>query len=434
MGTMIRFPVTWHGAPDLVRTRAAAICRGLAGAALLAVVAVQGARGAEDEDVIRIYQDADRTNSATAAIAIERGIRVALDEVGNRIDGRRVELVLLDHRGNVIRSKRNFERFINDPNAMAIFSGAQSPPLIRNRTFINKNNALTLVPWAAGGPVTRHNEAKNFTFRLSVDDDNAGHSLIRYALNEKRCRAPHLLLINNPWGDSNLKTMSEAMHRAGRPQFNVTRFNINLSAPGARTILRQIVAAKNDCIVLVAGNLEGATIAEAMLALPKRQWVPIISHWGVTAGRFAQVIGPDRRAGMDLHFIQTCFSFIDPALSAFAARVFDRARRMFSDIDEPSDLQAPAGFVHAYDLTRLLLAATASVDLSQDMNTVRDQIRLRLEVLGEPVRGLLKTYRTPFSPYHPVSARNAHEALGETDYCMAEFGPRNEIRLVTPAS
>jgi len=127
-----------------------------------------------EEKVLYIYQDADLSHHSESSEAIQKGIEVAFNEIDNLIDGYKVEFKYLDHRGNVIRSKRNYQQFIADANALAIYSGIHSPPLIKNRSFINENQALTLVPWAAGGPITRYPSKENWVFRLSVDDTKAG--------------------------------------------------------------------------------------------------------------------------------------------------------------------------------------------------------------------------------------------------------------------
>ena len=53
---------------------------------------------------IRIYLDAGMTGAKSSGIAIERGIRIALAEVGNRLAGRPVEIKILNRRGHSARS------------------------------------------------------------------------------------------------------------------------------------------------------------------------------------------------------------------------------------------------------------------------------------------------------------------------------------------
>lgn len=384
------------------------------------------------EKVIRIYQDADLSNHIESSESIQKGIEVAFDEIGNTIEGYKVEFKYLDHRGNVVRSKKNYQEFIADPKALAIYSGVHSPPLIKNRTFINESKALTLVPWAAGGPVTRHPSKENWIFRLSVDDMRAGPVIVDYAMNIKKCNKPHLLLESTPWGDSNLKSMSLALEKYGISAPAVTRFGWNLKDQGARIILRKIISdAGNDCILLVANAVEGVVIAQAFIDVSQGQKnVPVISHWGITGGNFHEIITAEKREKMDLSFIQSCFAFTNQEQTEFSQDVFKKLVKVSKgSIKEVKDLKSAVGFIHAYDLTKLLIAAIKKTGLTGDNEVDKEAIRLALENLDMPIKGLVKTYENPYSVFDPKTNTNAHEALHKENFCMARYGSEDEILI-----
>ena len=102
-----------------------------------------------------IYLDADFSGATASSLAIQQGITTALAEVGNQIQGIEFEVKLKDHRANSLRSRRNLESFLADDQALMVFSGLHSPPLLANKSFINDNDILLLDPWAAAGPITR---------------------------------------------------------------------------------------------------------------------------------------------------------------------------------------------------------------------------------------------------------------------------------------
>ncbi len=384
-----------------------------------------------ESKVIHIYQDADLSHHTESSEAIQMGMELAFDEIGNEIDGYRFEFIYLDHRGNVIRSKRNYKEFIDDPKALAIYSGIHSPPLIKNREFINQEKALTLVPWAAGGPITRHPSSENWIYRLSVDDTQAGPVIIDFALKNQGCANPHLLLEQTPWGDSNLKSMSKALRENNINNPGVTRFSWNLKGQATRAILRDIVNRGSDCIVLVANSGEGVSIISELLKMTGEEQMPVISHWGITGGNFPDLIPPKSRESLNLHFIQTCFAFTNAKQSDLALGVFSRLKDHSNGaIENPADLKPAVGFIHAYDLTKILIQAIRQTSLSGDMASDRNAIRLALENIREPVDGLVRTYHTPFSAFNIDTNPNAHEALGTNDYCMGKYGPDNEIKLL----
>tara|TARA_R110000744_G_scaffold50709_9_gene109502 strand:+ start:7069 stop:8292 length:1224 start_codon:yes stop_codon:yes gene_type:complete len=384
---------------------------------------------AEDK-VLFVYLDADLSNHKESSQAIQKGIEVAFSEINNEIAGYKIAFKYLDHRGNVIRSKRNYQKFIADPKALVIYSGIHSPPLIKNRTFINENKALTLIPWAAAGYITRYPSKENWLFRLSIDDSRAGAVIIDYAMEQQQCKKPHLLLEKTPWGDANLTTMSKALKSHSIDKHKTTRFSWSIKAKGAAIVLDEIVSAGSDCIVLVSNAVEGAVIVNEMLNLPTEKRLPIVSHWGITSGNFHEIIPAQSRQKLELHFIQSCFAFTNANISQFSQDVFSQlVLHSKGKINQPADLKSAVGFIHAYDLTKLLIQAIKQIALTGDIGKDRNAIRLALENIDTPIQGLVKTYRKPFSEFNPLTNINAHEALNPENYCMAKFGENDEILI-----
>ncbi len=396
-----------------------------------AILLLTAANAQAAEPVLHLYLDADRSGTRAAGVAIEQGIRTALSEVDNRLDGHPVELVIRDHRGSSPRSRAHLEEFLADPDALALFSGLHSPPLLAHRDFINANAILVLDPWAAAGPITRPPQGDNWIFRLSVDDSKAGRMIAEYAVQREGFRRPLLLLENTGWGRSNQATMTAAIKDLGVAAAGLLWFNWGLGKNEARILLRQAAASGADVIFLVANAPEGKWLAHAMAELPAAQRLPIRSHWGITGGDFPQAVDAATRAGLDLAFIQSRFSFLQPGQHPLTNRVLQRARELFpKQIADAVDIHAPTGFIHAYDLTRLLIAAAKQAGLSGQAQTDRAHLRNALESLQQPVEGLVKTYRRPFRAYdadHP----DAHEALGPQDWTMGRYASDGSIRLIT---
>lgn len=399
--------------------------------ALPATLKVKVDTESKDEKTLKLYHDADWSNHIESAQAIWYGFEIALAEIEHTVQGYRIEMVKKNHSGNVTRSLSNFEDFLEDDQALAVISGIHSAPLIKNRAFINENAALTLVPWAAGGPITRYPSAENWVFRLSLDDTKVGDVLIDYALDEKKCKAPHLLLEDSPWGDSNAENMNLALKSRQIQSSGLSRFNWNIKSHVAHSKLQDLKYQGADCVILVANALEGAEISMAMSKLDEDQRLPIISHWGITGGNFHETIKADIRKKIDLSFIQSCFSFNQDPLTSKGHEILDLVKiRYPDDIKGPADIQSPVGFIHGHDLAHLLIEALETVQLTDDIKENRNAVRLALETLRRPIEGLVKTYTAPFSVYSETNI-DAHEALNKNDFCMAAYGPNDEI-LVTP--
>ncbi|MEE8059068.1 MAG: ABC transporter substrate-binding protein [Pseudomonadales bacterium] len=383
---------------------------------------------AQSEDVIHLYIDADRTGTRASGIAIEQGIRVALHEVDNKLGSRKIKLIIRDHHGSSVRSKKHLEEYLNDNNALVVFSGLHSPPLLDNLSFINENQVLVLDPWAAAGPITRHPSGDNWIFRLSIDDTKAGIVIVENSLAEG-FKKPYLLLEETGWGKSNYNTMTKTLERHNLSPVGTQWFNWNLGKTGAKIILRNIAKAGADSILLVANAPEGKTFSKAMLELSQAERLPIRSHWGITGGDFPQVIDASIRKQLDLKFLQTRFSFISSPATPLSRQVLATAKQLFPEIQTAADINAPTGFIHAYDLTRLLIAAVKQTPLTGDIKRDRKSLRVTMENLNHSVQGLIKTYTKPYGVFDKQHT-DAHEALSIDDFVMAYYGDKNQIILV----
>ncbi|WP_234401351.1 ABC transporter substrate-binding protein [Pseudoalteromonas sp. T1lg23B] len=378
--------------------------------------------------VLKIYHDSDYSNHNASALAMKMGFATALAQVNNQIQGYELQLVEKDHRGNSNRSFLHMRQYLNDPNALAVLGGLHSPPYIKFREFINDNGVLLLVPWAAGGPITRYPNAENWVFRLSIDDTKAGYTLVEHAKQNLYCSNMQLLLENTPWGESNEKTMRAAV--GSHSIAGVTWFNWNTQYASARIIIRDIVQSDADCILFVGNALEGKHFVNAMASFADTNKLPIISHWGITGGAFFPAVKESLNSGLVLHFIQSCFSLRDYRSHTYAKEVVTLAQRLYPErLQFPEQLAAPTGFIHSYDLGKLLLQGLQQIKLSDDMTSNRKLLRSALERLNDPVVGLIKTYKKPFSVWS-MSNQDAHEALGKDDFCMARYAHDGGVTLL----
>ncbi len=375
-----------------------------------------------------LYLDADFSGATASSDAIRQGINTALAEVDYQLQGIQFELVLKNHRANSLRSKRNLEAFLADEQALLVFSGLHSPPLLANKSYINENKILLLDPWAAAGPITRSNSKQNWIFRLSIDDSNAGIFISQQAL-KQGFKKPYLLLEDTGWGRSNERTMKKALESRGLQAVDTVWFDWDIGKNGTRVILNDLFSKGVDVIFFVGNAPEGITFFKSMSDRAEGSRIPIRSHWGITGGDIFEVLGPEILVDdIDLKFIQTSFSFLEPLQSDFSKDVFYRASSMFDKIKSPVDITAPCGFIHGYDITRLLISAINSVSLTGNIAKDRELVRLALENIKTPVQGLIKEYKNPFSAYSKDNL-SAHEALGTSDLRMATYTEDGGIRV-----
>ena len=374
-------------------------------------------------DSLRLYIDGDYSVAAQGAEAIELGLRAALDESDNQAGGYRIEVLAQDTRLNVRRTERLYQTFAADPQALAVFGGVYSPSYLAMRETINAEGLLTLLPWSAAGPITRPADGEdNYLFRLSVDDWKAGPFLVEHAIDHLACDAIGLVTTDTGWGRSNQTTITSSMEDRQRSLAFDIVFADDLGAASAAEIAQTISDSGADCMILVAGMPAGALMLSNLADMPTMPRV--ISHWGILTGAFTEVVTQPQRERLSLQVLQTCGLEAQQDRPELFRAALSRAGGEGATLRTINDIPANTGFVHGYDLGRILLAAIDQAVAATDFAALsaaerRQAVKAALESLDRPVEGLLKTYDRPFAPM--TEGADAHEALGAEDLCMAKF-------------
>lgn len=343
--------------------------------------------------------------NSTSAESIERGIRTAIDEInraGGVLGGRPLALVTREHRSISARGIKNIRELAGIPDLVAVFGGRFSPVVIEELPVLEDTHTLFLAPWSSADAIVDNGMRPNYIFRLSLRDSLAMPFLLDHARRKGLVRVG-LLLTNTAWGRSNLEAANRYFAEGGTPLSVATGWYNwrDRSLIDKYTTLAQAGA---QAIVLVANDDEAAILVREVAALPKSERLPIISHWGITGGDFVGQAGAALHE-VDFSVIQTVSLFEVP--SERLAPVLKITRRLFG-LSRIEDIEAPVGFIHAYDLTHILARAVDAAG-STDRAAVRDALE-RVEGYG----GLAKGYDRPFTP-------DRHEALTEKELLMARF-------------
>jgi branched-chain amino acid transport system substrate-binding protein len=375
--------------------------RALAGFVLLGGLA----RAAGPQPVLLGIDGEFGLDNSTSAQAVELGMRTAVAEInaaGGVLGGRKLDIVIKDHRSIPARGIRNIQEFASMPGLVAVFGGRFSPVVIEELPTLKSTRTLFMAPWSSADAIVDNDMRPNYVYRLSLRDSLAMPRLLQ-AAHRRRLHRVGLLLTNTSWGRSNAEAAERALPAMpGMRIVGTSWYNWRETSLVGR--YQQLRAAGAQAIVLVANDDEAAVLVREVAALPKAQRLPILSHWGVTGGEFAKQAGPALQE-VDFSVIQT-FSFwkADPA----RVRQFLASAAKVSAVRRIEDIKGPVGTAHAYDLTHLLAQA---IELAG--STDRKRVRDALEKLPA-WRGLIKNYAPPFTP-----AR--HEALGPGELLMTRY-------------
>jgi branched-chain amino acid transport system substrate-binding protein len=370
----------------------------------LAVTATTAGHGAIAAEPIKIGQVSALSGpSAQSGEAITRGLRLAIEEInakGGLLGGRMIELVQRDDESNPPKGLIAARELIFKEKVAAFFGGLDSPVSLAIVPLANKEKVPFMGVWAAATPITRNGANPNYVFRVSAVDALVDIRLLKHARQTHGASKAGLVLINNPWGESNEKGLKAASAAdAGVAIVGVEKFeNNDVDLIPQLTRLKEAGA---DVLVLVANAAPGAQV---MKSRERMGWnVPVVSHWGISGGRFPELAGPT--AG-EAQFVQTYTFFGEQ--SEVGQRVLDGLKKKYPSIKGPEDIFSPVGTANAYDAMHLLALAIAKAG-----STGGDAVRQALEGLGSHA-GLLKTYDKPFTP-------DNHDALGPDDYVMVRF-------------
>lgn len=390
--------------------------------AVATVLGVSVGAGAAERETLKFYVDGDFTNTTVSTGAVLSGIEAALDGIGHEIAGHPIEVVPKDHRSSPKRSAHTMRHFNSDPAAVAVFGGMQSPPYLTYGDYINDNGIPLLLSWSAAAPVTRMGEGdRNYIFRLSVDDSKAGGFLIRTAI-ANGCRSIAVLMTDTGWGRANYKTISAAAKEIGFELALMEMIDPDLGPITAEGIARTVEASKAECAITVVTSGSGKELIPALHGAIDN--LRVFSHWGILGGEFVSSVSHSVREALKLQVLQTCGLEVERAGSPILKRVLAKHADPIIAEEGLSGMQAPAGFVHAHDLTLVLAAAIRQAaetpEWAQGSKARRTAIKQALETLEAPVPGILRTYTRPFSTM-TADTYDAHEALGVNDLCMATF-------------
>jgi len=369
---------------------------------LLLLLALAAALPAHAQETIKIgLVTALSGQSARAGEAITRGLQVAIDEINARggVLKKKLELVRRDDEATPAKGVIAARELIFKEKVTVLFGGLDTPVSLAIVPIVNQEKLPFMGPWAAGTPITRNGANPNFVFRVSAVDEIVDKAMLQYAqktFNAKNCG---MILVNNPWGESNEKGLTAALAAKGMRPAGIEKFEGN--DVDVVPQLSRLKAAGADCLFLV-GNVGPS--AQVVKSLDRMGWKPpIVSHWGPAGGRFTELAGP---SAPSVHFVQT-YSFFGKQ-TPVGDKVLKALMAKYPDIKGPGDVTPAVGVANAYDA--MMLTALA---IEKAGSTNGPAIREGYYKIDR-YEGLIKTYTKPFTPEN-------HDAVNENDYVWTQF-------------
>ncbi len=340
--------------------------------------------------------------SAQSGEAITRGLTIAIDEINANggILGRPVELLRRDDESNPSRGLLAARELVQRERVAVLFGGLDTPVSLAIVPVANQMKFPFVGVWAAGTPITQNGAEENYVFRVSAVDELVDEALVQYGIDNYDMKRPGMILINNPWGESNELGFRKALDARGMEWAGIERFETNDTDVVPQ--LSRLRSQGADALLMVANV---APSAQVVRSLDRMGWdVPILSHWGPAGGRFTELAGS---SGEKVHFIQT-FTFVEGEEDTRGAQVLAALKQRFPEIRDLADVTPAVGIANAYDAMHL-----AALAIEQAGNTDGPAVRQGFYDIRN-YDGLIKFYDQPFTPQQ-------HDALGPDDYVFTHF-------------
>ena len=339
--------------------------------------------------------------SAKSGEAITRGLTIAINEINadGGVLGKPIELVSRDDESNPGKGLTAARELVQRERVTALIGGLDTPVSFASVPFVNQMKVPFVGPWAAGTGITVNGAEENYVFRVSAVDEFVDEAITEYLVSRYGAKKPGMILINNPWGESNERGLTKALAKR-----NIEHAGIEKLESTDIDVTPQLTRLKNagaDSLFMVANV---APSAQVVKSLDRMGWdVPIASHWGPAGGRFTELAGPSAEK---VHFIQT-YSFAGD-MNEKGKQVFAALQETFPEIKTTADVTPAVGIANAYDAMYLLTAA-----IEKAGSTEGPAVRQAMYEI-ENIEGLIKTYTNPFTP-------DNQDALGPEDYIFTHF-------------
>lgn len=338
--------------------------------------------------------------SAKSGEALTRGLTMAINEVNAKggVLGRPLELVRRDDESNPSKGMLAARELVQREKVTVLFGGLDTPVSLAIVPLANQMKVPFMGIWAAGTKITENGAADNYVFRVSAVDELVDEALVKYGV-DNGMKKPGMILINNPWGESNEAGFKRALEKRGLANAGVERIQ-----DSDLDVVPQLTRLKNagaDTLLMV-GNVGPS--AQVVKSLDRMGWdVPVVSHWGPAGGRFGELAGPNASR---VHFIQT-YVFTEHN-SAKGDALLASLKAAYPQIKTLADVTPAVGIANAYDALHL-----AALAIEKAGNTDGKAVRDGFYAISE-YDGLIKHYKQPFTV-------QKHDALGPDDYLFTHF-------------
>jgi len=229
-------------------------------------------------------------------------------------------------------------------------------------------------------------------FRFAAHDGIQSGMVVEYAINQKFTKVA-ILHDSTNYGDSGRKDLLDQIQKQGNKLNVVATEKFNIGDKDMTAQLLSAQAAGAQAILIWGIGPELAAVANGMAKIGLK--VPLVGGWTLSMSNFIDNAGKNGDGAL---MPQT---FIEEAITPKAKSFIEGYHKTYNVTRIPSPVSAAQG----YDAVYIFAAA-----VKQAKSTDTTKIKAALEDLNEPVKGVIATWKHPFSKWDPANVET-HEAF-----------------------
>jgi branched-chain amino acid transport system substrate-binding protein len=246
--------------------------------------------------------------------------------------------------------------------------------------------SASMTQWSKGG-------VKDLSiFRFAAHDGIQSEMVVEEAFNRKLTKVA-IFHDSTNYGVSGREDLLDQIKKQGNKLEIVTTEKFNI---GDKDMTAQLLKAKSagaEAILIWGIGPELAAVANGMAKLEMK--MPLIGGWTLSMSNFIENAGKNGNGAL---MPQT---FIEEPITPRIKKFIEEYHRAYKVSKIPSPVSAAQG----YDAVLIFAAAVA-----QAQSTDTKRIREALEDLNEPVKGVIATWKHPYSHWDPT-IESTHEAF-----------------------
>ena len=357
------------------------------------------------------FDDAYSLKTNTSAMAIEWGIKAAMEEINNNggvLNGRPLKLMSTDNKGLSARGKDNFVHLAGTKDLVAVLTGKFSPISVEMLPEAHRLKVPLISVWGSADPITDHEHKPSYSFRVSLKDDWGVEAMMNRLSSKYSVRQACAILPNTAWG----RSAENVIRQKSGPktiQFPVVRW-YNWGDPSLKEQYKACLESRTQGLLFVGNEKEGAILVKEIAEQTQSMRIPVVAHWGAVGGTLHEMVG-DELSMVRVDFIQT-FTFINnkrPRAIYLADWILKN-----NGLKSTHEIPSPVGAAHAYDTVHLLAKA---IDTAK--TTSPEKIRDALEKLPA-FHGAVRHYVKPFT-------HQRHDALDKSQVLFVKLTPSGHL-------